>query len=288
MIRAAPLRHYIAYMRPLTFPATFVLVATGWAASPSRALGELPWLALLYSVLGWGGANAFNSDQDQDTGPVNLLPDPPPRPPHLGAFGLGCSSLAVLLASLRGPVCAGIAAACLALSTLYSWKPPVGWRGKEIGGVDNLLNAAGCGLLAVMAGWAATGEPLDARAAALGLGFSAAIFGGYPASQIFQLRPGEGYAEARNFATLLGPARALRVGSACFLLHLAVVAFAQRSPASALGWICQLGWAALVLASAVHSWRWARDPFTDPYRRMIRQMAAMLTSQAFWALSQLS
>jgi hypothetical protein len=44
-------------------------------------------------------------------------------------------------------------------------------------------------------------------------------------------------------------------------------------------------WGAGVLAAIVHSAWWSRDPFTNAYRRMLRQMTVLTVAQLAWALS---
>lgn len=96
---------YVAYTRPRSIPVTLAMALTGWLAAPVHAhvVTDLAFLAIVYSVLLWGGTNAFNSAEDRDTGPVNLMPDPPPRPPHLHAFGLALMVVAIAAAALRSP-----------------------------------------------------------------------------------------------------------------------------------------------------------------------------------------
>ena len=156
----APLRHYAAYLRPRMFPATFIMALTGWAASPTRprqlavCARQLALLFVVHSVLLWGGTNAYNSSQDRDAGPVNLLPNPPPLPPRLDVFGVACMALAVAVATLAGARAALLTACAIPLSIYYSiksgkpsGKPPARAprvrRGKDIGGVDNAIYAVG-------------------------------------------------------------------------------------------------------------------------------------------------
>src|SRR5262249_2195498 len=84
--------NYFAFTRPRSIPVTLAMAMTGWLASPahglSRLAADVAFLVIVHSVLLWGGTNSFNSAEDRDEGPVNLLPHPPPMPRHLGAFGL--------------------------------------------------------------------------------------------------------------------------------------------------------------------------------------------------------
>ena len=282
------MHHYLAYLRPLTFGPTFLLALTGYAMSPARPaspLGVAVDLALLFlvqSVLLWGGANAFNSSQDRDVGPVNLLPSPPPIPKHLAAFGLLFNGIAVLLAATRGALAALVVTAGVAASTFYSWQSGRWRRGKEIGVVDNLINAVGSGAGSILLGYAFTEAPLDLHVVLVAIAFTVATFGGVPTSQIFQLKPGERYERARNYASLLGARATLRVGAALFVVHVALIAGLGLPAAGIAGRVLWAGWAALALAGSAHSLRWSRAPFLHPYRRMTRQLAIMMASQTLW------
>lgn len=279
--------HYWAHLRPRTFLPTFLLALTGYAASPGRPAearaiaADLALLFVVHSVLLWGGANAFNSAQDGDEGPINLLPNPPPVPPHLSAFGLVAQIAGVLLASLRGVRPALIAAAFLVCSTFYSWRGRRHRRGKEIGGVDNVINAGGSGAGAILLGYVLTPVALDMHILFVAFAFTVATFGGVPTSQIFQLAPHQRYADARNYAALLGAPATLRVGAALFLLHVVLLG-AAGEPEAPVACVLWIGWAALALMASAHSWSWSRTPFVEPYRRMTRQLTMMMASQTLW------
>jgi hypothetical protein len=275
-----------AYTRPRSVPVTMVMAMTGWLASPlharnlPRVVADVVFLIVVHSVLLWGGTNAFNSAEDQDEGPVNLLPNPPPRPPHLATFGIILMLSSVALAVLRGVACVGLAALAVVFSIFYSWRGAPWRRGKEIPGIDNLINAGGCGFGGFCFGWCTTGAPLTWTAIYMGLAWSVCLFGGMPTAQIFQLRPGETAATARNWTAWLGAARTLKVGALFFALHLLL-----------LVWVSPIGigtviWGAGVMGGIVHTTLWSRSPFQDPYRRMLRQMAMLTTAQLAWAIGR--
>jgi 4-hydroxybenzoate polyprenyltransferase len=260
-----------------------VMAMTGWLASPAHARGwrivaDVAFLLVVHSVMLWGGTNAFNSAEDRDEGPVNLLPNPPPRPPWLRRFGLALMLSAVAAASLHGTYCVILAAIAVVLSIFYSWRGAPWRRGKEIPGVDNLINAVGCGAGSFWFGWCTTGAPITWTMIYLGFAFSVCLFGGMPTAQIFQLRPGETAVTARNFTAWLGAARTLQLGAIFFAFH-----FLLLVPISRLG-VATLIWGAGVLGGIVHSAYWSRTPFTDPYRRMLRQMTLLTVAQLAWAL----
>lgn len=277
---------YLAYTRPLSIPVTLTMVLTGWLASPAHprdplgVLRDVLLLAFVYSFLMWGGSNAFNSAEDQDTGPVNLLPNPPPRPDHLGAFGIVLHVAGTIASAVFGPTCLALAAVASLVSIFYSWKGAPWPRGKEIPGVDNLINACGCGAGSFLYGWSASGAPLDSTACLLGLGWTVCLFGGMPTAQIFQLDPSDTAHTARNWTAWLGAARTLRLGSLLFLVHLAVIArLSDPGIGTAL-------WAVTVVLAAGHSLWWSFSPFTNPYVRMLRQMTLLTAGQLAWAVGR--
>lgn len=290
---------YVAYMRPRTFGPTFVFPLTGYALSPGRPTEPL-WVArdlglmfLVYSVLLWGGTNAYNSSHDRDVGPVNLLPDPPPIPPHLASFGLTAEALACVLSfALFGIRAAALACVAAMLSVLYSRRRSgPNRRGKDIPGVDIAINALGCGLGSVLFGFVVSGEPLTPFVAVVGLAFSVAIFGGVPTSQIFQRPEAGGGDHDENYTSRLGPARTLRVGAMLLVVHAVVLSMATTEAEWSWSGATRTlvgTWLLLVMAGAIHSWRWSRTPLVAPYRKMLRQMSLMMTSQLAWTVAAFS
>jgi 4-hydroxybenzoate polyprenyltransferase len=271
-------KHYLAYTRPLSIPVTLVMALTGWLASPARGgVSDIIFLIVVHSFLLWGGTNAFNSAEDRDDGPVNLLPNPPPLPPHLARFGIALMLLAIAAASLRNMQCVLLVACAVVLSIFYSWRGAPWPRGKDIPGVDNLINAAGCGLGSFCLGWCATDAPLTRSALYLGLAWTVCLFGGMPTAQIFQLR--RDGRMVTNWTSWLGASRTLRVGAALFAIHFVLIA-----RVSTLG-VGTILWGAGVLGAIVHSAWWSRDPFAQPHRRMVRQMTLLTSAQLAWAIS---
>ncbi len=289
------IRPYWLHLRPQAFPVAFVAALTGYALSPARAHGwalllDLGRLFVLYGVLLWGGTNAFNSGQDGDTGPLNMLPNPPPVPAQLSAFGLAMKLLAVLGASLvSGRLGALFAAAALA-SWFYSARPrPASrWqRGKDVPGLDMAINAGGFGLGSLLVGYCLTPAPLTPLVWGYGVGFTLAYWGGMPTSQLFQLAPAAPGTAEPNYTSQLGGRRVLHLASIFFAAHAAVLLLLDGPRLAAASAAAQLGWGAwlgLVVFSAGYSWRWARAPFEQPYARMMRLMTAMMGSQLCWTL----
>ncbi len=185
--------------------------------------------------------------------------------------------LAIAAASLRNMQCVLLVACAVALSIFYSWRGAPWRRGKDIPGIDNLINAAGCGIGSFSLGWCATGAPLSPSALYLGFAWTVCLFGGMPTAQIFQLRRDD--RSITNWTSWLGASRTLRVGAVLFAIHFVLIA---RVSAFGLGTII---WGAGVLGAIVHSAWWSRDPFAQPYRRMLRQMTLLTTAQLAWAFS---
>jgi hypothetical protein len=240
-------------------------------------LVDLAYLLVVHSILLWGGTNAFNSAEDRDTGPVNLLPDPPPLPRHLHTFGLGLMLAAIAGSAVLGDVrCVALVSIASVLSVFYSWRGGPWPRGKDIPGVDNLINAGGCGVGSFLLGWCVTGAPLSATALYLSAAWTLCLFGGMPTAQIFQLTPDDH--TTRNWTAWLGAGRTLRLGSALFALHFLLIARVSHVS------ISTVLWGAGVVGAIVHSAWWSRSPFTQPYARMLRQMTMLTTAQLAWAL----
>src|SRR5581483_8573779 len=141
----------------------------------------------------------------------------------------------------------------------------------------------------ILLGWCFTPAPVDARALSIAFGFALAIFGGCPTTQIFQLGPRDDYASSPSYTARLGARRTLVAGALFFAAHVAWLARAWPGARSSPGaWWLELGWALLVALGAAHSVWWSRAPFVAPYRRMVRQMSLMLTSQVLWTCAALT
>lgn len=266
---------------------TFLLAFTGYAISPSKPADpiqvalDLLLLLLVYSVLLWGGTNAFNSGQDRDSGRVNLLSNPPPLPQGLSMWGLLLKGVASIAGFFVGFWTGLLCVVATILSLFYSWKRMPGRRGKEIPFVDMLINAMGCGLGSVLVGYSFAAQTiLHWEPVVVGIGFSLALFGGMPTSQIFQLEEGE-----RNYTSVLGARFVLRLGSVFFLVHLLFMSLCfppeEISVGVLLPWIA---WLLLVAAASFYSWIWSSSPEKGAYRKMIVQMNLMMGSQLSWSV----
>ncbi|MBK7702354.1 MAG: UbiA prenyltransferase family protein [bacterium] len=181
------------------------------AADPSRpAVLLLAWLAWVLCLN--GGTLAFNSAHDRDEEDIAYLRAPPAPPPRLAAFSLGLMAAGLIPALLVSPRFAGVTAACILLSVVYS-HPATRWKG--VPGLDLAVNMVGYGagttLAGLLAGQAAAGLP-DAWPGGSGLmlaGGFALLFGSfYPMTQLYQIEADRARGD-RTLATALGATRSL-------------------------------------------------------------------------------
>jgi 4-hydroxybenzoate polyprenyltransferase len=284
------MKSYFLHTRPQSFLVTFFAALTGYALSADRPhitielLKDLGLMFLVFSMLLWGGTNAFNSGQDGNDGPLTLLPKPPPVPKFLSLFGLVLMLFAVAVAFFISKRLMVWTAICALLSILYSWKNPLFRRGKDIPVVDMLINAFGFGFCSILFGFMMRDGEIGKTILLIGAGFSFAYLGGMPTSQIFQLNRITD--TTNNYTTLVGVPSVLKLGAFFFVLHILFlgysytdVSFLKNNIAAMLLWV---GWILLVLISSIHSFTWSRHPFKDSYKRMNRQMIMMMGSQFLW------
>jgi hypothetical protein len=290
------IKNYLLHLRPKSFVPSFMFALTGYAINPNKgALAPIPlelsMLFLIYSVLLFGGTCAINSHYDTDTGPLNFLENPPPKPKYLGLFGMLVMITGILLSLVAGEWVFVMAVFSFFLSLLYSMKiPGLKWRGKEVGIVDNVINALGCGLVGVVMGATFGNGSPNIEILLLGIAFTITAAGSYPATQIFQLKAGETYAEARNFTTLLGPTRALKIGAFLLLLGLSIVDLTQimffdfRMQYVAL--VLFFGFNVSFILAVMQMWRWARSSFDNTKIRYKNLVITLLGARLLWIVAQ--
>jgi len=192
----------------------------------------LTWLVFVaYHVFLYGGATAFNSVYDRDTGPVGGLRRPPPVDPFLLPWSLGVLAVGLLLAAAR-PATALVYAVILALALAYSY-PGVRLKARPFASV--LTIGAGQGVLPFVAGWLATPSPHGLSPISL-LGALSAAFVAialYPLTQLYQIEEDRQRGD-RTVAVVLGPSR-------CFALShgllLAAAGFTVATIVSRFGWM---------------------------------------------------
>lgn len=294
------IKNYILHLRPKSFVPSFTFALTGYAINPQKGntgsiAFDLLGLFLIYSVLLFGGTCALNTHFDQDKGPLNFLDNPPEKPKYLGQFGICLMLLACLLSYSFGLWVFAMSVFSLLLSILYSVKlPGATWRGKEIGIVDNLINALGCGFVGVVMGATfGQGSP-ELATIILAVSFTITVAGSYPATQIFQLKATDSYEVARNFTTLLGPSRALKTGAVLLIVGLFTADLTQilvfPRPAGFASMLLFFGFNLFFLLGVVQMIKWSRAPFDntkDRYGKLIKTLlgARLLWIAAEWIIS---
>jgi 1,4-dihydroxy-2-naphthoate octaprenyltransferase len=211
--RASP---YVRHLR-LPFQATLAPIflwgalLAGGEADAGTAAAFIALHLFLYPA-----ATAFNSAYDRDVGPVGGMAAPPPVPPGLLRFSLGLGAAGGIPAAAAGVGFLGLYLLIVLWTVAYS-HPRTRWKSGPV--ASALAIALGQGALGFAAGWAAMPSP-SGGAAAFALGAASAALtalGLYPLTQIFQV--GEDRARGdRTLAVVLGPVRALRLGSLCLVL----------------------------------------------------------------------
>jgi 4-hydroxybenzoate polyprenyltransferase len=281
---------YLLHLRPAEWPIMAAHTAVGYllavglsgAAGGDRSGAALLGLALWVGCLN-GGTLALNSAFDRDQGDIAYLRNPPPPPRRLAGFALLLMAAGQLAAIALPPVYQAVYAVCFLLSVLYSVPP---FRLKAVAGADWLINMIGFGTLTPLAGWAATGRPLETTDAIVLLGFCPLFAALYPLTQLYQLEEDARRGD-RTLALMLGARRSL--DAAVIAAAAAFVLFAWAGARS--GWSEGSGgvrWAALGLAllawlAVLIPWRAAAHRLSAKahQRRMYHALAA-------WAVTDLA
>lgn len=290
------IKSYLLHLRPKSFIPSFTFALTGYAINPDKGASgsvalELLGLFLIYSVLLFGGTCALNTHFDNDKGPLNFLENPPEKPKYLGHFGIVLMVLAVILSSYFSQWAMAMAAFSLVLSVLYSVKlPGFTWRGKDVGVIDNLINAVGCGFVGVMMGATFSDSLPKVATILLAISFTITVAGSYPATQIFQLKAGDSYAVVRNFTTLLGPSRALKVGCTLLITGLLIADLTQilffPKDAGFSSMILFFGFNMFFLLGVVQMYKWSRTPFDNTKTRYGALVKTLLGARLLWIAAE--
>lgn len=140
---------------------------------------------LAYHVFLYGGATAFNSVYDRDSGPVGGLRHPPPVDPFLLPWSLAILLIGLILSLVR-PWTALLYGLVLVLALAYS-HPAIRLKGRP--GASLATIAVGQGVLPFVAGWLSTPLPsLNWSLAALGAVSAAFVaIALYPLTQLYQI-----------------------------------------------------------------------------------------------------
>ena len=281
---------YLLHLRPAEWPIMAAHTAVGYllavglagAAAGERLAPALLGIGLWVVCLN-GGTLALNSAFDRDEGDIAYLHDPPLPPRHLAGFSATLMALGQLLALSLGAPYAIAYAICFVLSLAYS-VPPL--RLKAVAGADWIINMWGFGTLTPYAGWAATGQPLDAARGLVLLAFCPLFAALYPLTQLYQLEEDTRRGD-RTLACVLGVRRSLTAA-----ILAAAVAFALFAAAGVrAGWRLSgadlARWAGIAVAlgawtAVLLPWR-ARSSVLEPadhQRGMYRALGA-------WAVTDL-
>jgi 4-hydroxybenzoate polyprenyltransferase len=173
------------------------------------------WVVFLaYHVCLYGGATAFNSAYDHDTGPVGGLRRPPPVDRLLLPWSLGILLIGLVLCLVR-PWTALLYFLILLLALAYS-HPAVRLKARPWASL--LTIAIGQGVLPFIAGWLSTPHPSDdvplAALATLSAAFVAIAF--YPLTQLYQVEEDRQRGD-RTIAVVLGPDRSFLLSTALLI-----------------------------------------------------------------------
>lgn len=285
-----PRLDYILHLRPAEWPIMAAHTAVGYLLAvglSGAGRGEQLGPALLGLVL-WvgclnGGTLALNSAFDRDEGDIAYLRNPPPPPRRLAAFALSLMAAGQAAALLLPALYQAVYAVCFALSVLYSVPP---FRLKAVAGADWVINMVGFGTLTPLAGWAATGRPLESTDAIVLLAFCPLFAALYPLTQLYQLEEDARRGD-RTLALLLGVRRSLDVALGATILAFALLAHAAvrsswSSTPGALRWGA-LAVAALAWVLVLVPWRRTADALSAAghQARMYRALGA-------WAVTDLA
>lgn len=210
------------------------------------------WLVFVaYHVFLYGGATAFNSAYDRDSGPVGGLRRPPPVDPFLLPWSLGILVVGLFLSLVR-PWTALLYLLVLLLALAYS-HPAVRLKARPWASL--LTIAIGQGVLPFFAGWLAVAQPSsDRHLALLAVGSAAFVaIAFYPLTQLYQVEEDRQRGD-RTIAVALGAGRSFTLSTALLVAAAALtVATVARRFGAGEAVVVLLFYAALL--SAVQWWR---------------------------------
>jgi hypothetical protein len=191
-----------------------------------------------------------------------------------------------------GPYPFWCSVSALVLSYAYSGRiPGIKWRGKEVGGVDLFIDAAGCGIVAILLGASISGVEPSVRTWAIGILFTLTVAGSYAATQIFQLKESDNYQSARNFSSLLGAGRALRIGAIMLVSGWFGIAFMLYQETRSLV-IASIPSALYTIFTLLFFWgvyqciRWSKAPFVNATPQFKSVIFTLLGARLFWIAAE--
>ena len=262
---------YILHLRPREWPimaahtALGVVLATilgGGAPGWTRAVDDGAIARGLVAIAIWvvmlnGGTLAINSAFDRDEGDIGYLDAPPPPPAHLARFAVALMLAGQVIAFTLPSLHTWLYATCLVMSIAYS-VPPV--RLKAVAGADWAINILGFGTLTPLAGWAATGRPVESAALWIFAGFGALFAALYPLTQLYQLDEDRARGD-RTLAIAIGVGPSLGVALGATLVAFGCFAIGLRAAGAA-------PWRQLLIAPALAAWCAVLVPWMMRHARM--------------------
>jgi hypothetical protein len=113
------------------------------------------------------------------------------------------------------------------------------------------------------------------------------VGGSYATTQIFQLKPNDTYATARNFSSLLGATLALRIGALMLLVgYTGVVSLLWHESFSVIPTVLYGFFSALFLWGIIQCLRWSRAPFTNATPQFKSVIFTLLGARLFWIAAE--
>jgi 4-hydroxybenzoate polyprenyltransferase len=217
------------------------------------------WAFVIFHVLLYGGATAFNSAYDRDVGPVGGLERPPPVSRALLPFAVAVLVLGWACSATVSWAFFTVYGGILVLAVAYS-HPATRWKAGPWASLATIF--VGQGVLGFLGGWTAASPGFDGRLGLEGLlgGLAASLIvvGFYPLTQLFQLEEDRARGD-RTVAVAWGAARCFRLSEVALLLGaLAVLAVILPRYGAAEGVLASGFFVALLLA--VEAWRRRFEP----------------------------
>lgn len=279
---------YLLHTRPAEWPVVAAHVAVGTLLAWSRDASVTGRLELLIpALLGmalWviclnGGTLAVNSAFDRDEGDIAYLREPPPPPRHLFAFGAMLMVFGLGAAAALPPTYRGAYGLATVMSLAYS-VPPL--RLKAVAGLDWFINMWGFGTLTILAGWAATGVPVDRVGLLVMLAFCPLFAALYPLTQLYQLDEDRRRGDL-TLAVVLGARNSLALALASAGVAFLLLTYAATRPGERATAAISVAVAALVWLALLVPWYRRVDSLAPPahQRRMYAALAA-------WALTDVA
>lgn len=244
---------YVLHLRPREWPIMAAHTALGVVlalllganalGADAGAIGAGAMAVVVWVVFLNGGTLAINSAWDNDEGDIGYLDAPPPAPRNLAAFAMALMIVGQVAALALPAGYAALYATCFLMSVMYSVPPA---RLKAVAGADWVINLIGFGTLTPLAGWVATGRPVEPAALWIFGGFGALFAALYPLTQLYQLEEDRARGD-RTLAIAVGVRPSLLIALAAVLLAFAAFAVGLRAGAVA-------GWRMLLLLPALGAW----------------------------------